>query len=233
MTEYEQALLDHFGEFLTDRRQERLDEVLGLRTRHVTVVLMDLYQGHNASAVLRTCDAFGLQDVHIVEAQNEFSAHPEIALGADRWLTMRRFDGRGAAETCRQDLHSRGYRNVAAVLHEDSVPVEKLSLEEPVALWFGTEKDGLPRGVIDAADELVHVPMYGFVESLNVSVAAALCVQNLSTRLRSGDDDWHLSEAEQEVLRMEWVRKSVPNGKAIERRFRKEWNARQAEQKLR
>lgn len=223
MTEYEQALTEHLASFLTPHRRARFAHVLDQRTRWITVALVDLYQQHNASAVLRTCEAFGVQDAHIVERIHDFETNPQIALGTDRWLTLHRYGGDHALEECLAALRERGYAIGATVLHEKSQPVAEISLDRPIALLFGTEKDGLPRWAVEQADLLVHVPMYGFVESFNVSVAAALCLQELVNKLRASALPWHLSAEERSELTLQWSRISVPGADAIERRFLAAW----------
>jgi tRNA (guanosine-2'-O-)-methyltransferase len=219
LTPDDRALLAHLSEFLTPRRRERFAEVLRRRTRYLSVVLADVYQQHNASAVLRTCDAFGIQDIHVVEVEHEFDANTEIALGSDQWLTLHRHAGAEGLQNCLNELRAQGVQIAATVLHAESRPVGELDLARPTALLFGTEKDGLPPAAIELADVLVHLPMYGFVESFNVSVAVALCLQQLVPRLHASALPWRLSPEEEEQLIFRWTRHSVPGAEAIERRF--------------
>jgi tRNA (guanosine-2'-O-)-methyltransferase len=255
MTAYESALLDHLRQFLTPRRRERLLEVLRQRTRWVTVVLTDIYQQHNASAVLRSCDAFGIQDVHVVEMENRFRANSDISLGSDRWLTLHHYRGERAMQECFAALRSGGYVIAATTAPAGSArprelppatetpedratdhgepaienhpienhPIESVPIECPVALMFGTEKDGLPDSALAQADLHVHIPMHGFVESFNVSVAAALSLYELTGRLRTSSLEWHLTGEERERLLLDWTRASVPGCEAIERRFQRQW----------
>jgi len=223
MTDYDRALYQWLQTWLTDRRLDRFAEVLKMRTRHFTVAIENLYQTHNASAVIRSCEAFGIQDVHVIEHENRFQANPEIALGTDQWLTIRRYesdDGSTDSTTeCINDLKNRGYRIAALVLHEESVPLDSISVEEPTALLLGNEKDGLTQTAISQADVLVHLPMYGFVESFNVSVAAALALQQLTSALRASEVHWHLADEEREELMFAWTRKSVKHVERFERQF--------------
>lgn len=219
MTDSTTDLLDFLTGFLTPRRLERFHQVLEKRTRWITLVLSDLYQQHNASAILRTCDAFGVQDVHIAEQDHLFETNPEIALGTDQWLTLSQRSGPGSLEETITALRQRGYRIAATVLHAESRPVDELDLDQPVALMFGTEKDGLSSEAVELADVRVHLPMYGFVESFNVSVAAALCLQQLIPRLHRTAHPWQLSAEERRELLLRWTRQSVPGAEALERRF--------------
>ncbi len=223
MTEYLRTLRNHLATFLTDHRRERFEAVLQFRTRRLAAVLVDLYQQHNASAVLRTCEALGVQDVHIVETEHEFETNPEIALGTDRWLTLHRYHGPDALDHCIRELRRRGYQIAATVLGRKSRPVCEVAPDQPLAVMFGTEKEGLPESAIAAADLHIHLPMYGFVESFNVSVAAALCLNELLESLRRSREDWHLTAGERETLFLDWARQSIPGAEAIERRFHEEW----------
>ncbi len=231
MTKYERALFNHLQEFLTQPRQAKFEEILGNRTRILTVVLVDLYQEHNASAILRSCEAFGIQDVHVVETENSFSTKQDIAMGTDRWLSIHRFGGKHGLRNCFSKLKKRGYLTAATVLNPQSQPIQEVefSREEPLALFFGTEKEGLPQAAIDQADFCTYIPMHGFVESFNVSVAAALSLQTLTNKMRQTQSDWHLGQEDREGLWFDWTRRTIPNCDAIERRFRSEWESTNSE----
>lgn len=218
MITFETDLLEYLLTFLTARRRERFAQVLSKRTRRLTLVLEDVFQPHNISAVLRSCDAFGVQDVHVVESRNEYEPVSEVALGSEQWLSVRRYETTAA---CLGELRAGGYRIVATSPGPDSRPVEEVDVEQPLALWFGTEKEGLTDEVLASADELVRIPMYGFVESFNVSVAAALCLQAMTRRLRGSDVDWRLEDDERAPLLLDWCRRSIPNIEMIEQRFRR------------
>ena len=222
----EQAVFAYLSDFLTPRRRERFASVLAQRTRWLTVVLENIYQDHNISAVLRTCDAFGVQDVAAIEKEFGFEVNRQIALGTDQWLTIRRFAGPNPTVDCLADLKRRGYRVVATSPRPGSYPIEQLPLDEPVALVIGNEVDGVSAETLELADHSVHLPMYGFVESFNLSVATALCLQSLSTRLRTQRDDWGLSAEEKEHLLLDWTRKSIVNPALLEARF---WKQRAAD----
>jgi tRNA (guanosine-2'-O-)-methyltransferase len=223
MTRYEQQLLEYLRTFLTAERQTRFADVLNQRTRRITIVLEDIYGSHNIGAVLRTCDAFGVQDVHVIEDSHEFQLEPEIALGSQKWLTVRRYrDVPNPRRRCVNALRAAGYRLLAVTPHADAPPPEEVDVSRPCALLFGTERDGLTDELSSLADDGVRIPMCGFVESLNVSVAAALCLYPMLRQLRRVSDEWGLSHADQEVLLLEWVRQSVPNCDAVEARFQRE-----------
>lgn len=214
-------LLTYLSEFVTDRRRSRMREVLDSRTRYLTVVLEDLYQPHNGSAVLRSCDAFGVQDVHIIERKYAYRTNPDVELGTAQWLTLHRYREEGAdARSVLAALRKSGYRTVATARRPDAVSLEELDLEAgPLALLFGTEIAGLTEEMIGGADEAVWIPMHGFVESFNISVSVALCLQELTRRLRASKIPWRLSPKERERLYGDWIRGSVKNVEAIEARY--------------
>jgi tRNA (guanosine-2'-O-)-methyltransferase len=205
------ALWEYYREYVTPQRQVRLTEVLARRTRWITVVLEDVRQSHNISAVLRSCDAFGVQDVHVLEPVESFDPRARVALGTERWLSIRRQVGEGAAQRGIESLRAQGYRILATVPPNDRAePYDQISLDRPVAIVFGNEKDVISDDMMSAVDGFTTIPMQGFVESLNISVAAALLLQNLSSRIRLSTCDWTLTAAEREELLFEWTRKSVP-----------------------
>lgn len=228
MTDYERALLEHLQEYLTPARKEKFTQILANRTRKITVVLVDLFQQHNASAVLRSCEAFGIQDVHVVETIYKFSTKADIAMGTDRWLTIHRHRGENGLDECFELLKSEGYRTAATILSDQSLPIQDVDEDSdfPIALFFGTEKSGLPDDVISRTDLEIHIPMYGFVESYNVSVAAALSLNTLTKKMRKSSRDWNLTSTEQEDLMLNWTRKTVQSCAALERRFEGIWSER-------
>lgn len=211
-----ERLVRHLAGFVSARRRACMERVLAHRTRHLTVVLEDLYQSHNASAVLRTCDCFGVQDVHVVESQNEYLINPQVDVGASGWLTLHRH---ADMASCAAQLRACAYRIVAATPHGRAVSLAQLPIAGPVAILLGTEEQGLSRDAMDVADGFVTVPMCGFTRSLNVSVCAALIVRELTGRVRGGPDGWQLSEEEKQDLRLRWYRGSVRRADLIEARF--------------
>jgi tRNA (guanosine-2'-O-)-methyltransferase len=220
-----QALIDRLCGFVTPERWQRIQTTIAQRTRHVTVVLEDLYQPHNASAVLRSCDGFGIQDVHAIETRNAFAPNRGVSIGADRWLTLHRYNQAPSADQpsntarCLQTMKDRGYCLVATTPHERSTTIHDVPLDRPVALLFGTELTGLSQEALDAADRYAVIPMFGFSESFNISVSVALCLYDLTTRLRADRADWSLDEAAQTQLQLDWLRKSIKAGDRLVQQF--------------
>ncbi|POQ99140.1 RNA methyltransferase [Alkalispirochaeta sphaeroplastigenens] len=221
------AEIDLLRRFVTPRRQERMDQVLAARTRHITLAVEDIFQPHNGSAILRSCDAFGVQDVHIIENRNRYRINPGVELGTSQWLTVHRYglpgpDPSGPEEppratlACIEALRARGYRIVATTPHRRDVTPREISLEQgPLALLFGTEKEGLTDTALAAADEYLRIPMTGFVESLNISVSAAVTLHTLTERLRESSLDWQIPREEQEHLLHRWLFGSVRHAREI------------------
>ena len=221
MTPRDQAFLDFLYQFITDERKERFEEVLAWRTRHITVVLEDIFQPHNASAVLRSCDLTGIQDVHIIENNFSFDINPDVVMGSTKWLDIHHYNEQefNTPEVIDR-LHEQGYQIVATCPHQNDFSPETLPLDQPIALLFGTEKTGLTDFALEHADKYVQIPMHGFTESFNISVSAALLMYTLTHRLHQMTDvDWHLTEDEKQKARLEWSRRTLSRMKQYERKF--------------
>jgi tRNA (guanosine-2'-O-)-methyltransferase len=202
-------------EYMTPERIALFEEVIQSRTKHVAVVLEDPYQPHNASAVLRSCDCFGIQNVHVIENQNEFNVNKNVALGAGKWLNIHKYHSQqNNTRFCLDHLKASGYRIVATSPHEGT-EIGDLDLTSPMALVFGTELEGISDTVVEMADEMTRIPMYGFTESFNISVATALCLYQVTQNMRQSDVDWHFSEKEQLAIKLVWAKSSVKDSAAI------------------
>ncbi|AXG74638.1 TrmH family RNA methyltransferase [Flavobacterium arcticum] len=198
--------LTYIESFITEDRQQRFLDVLKNRTKHFTVAIEDVFQLHNTSAVMRTCEVFGIQELNVIEERFGKDIDKEIAMGAQKWVDVNRFNSTAA---CINNLKERGYKIIATSPHESSSPLDTFDITEPAALFFGTEKSGLSDEVIKAADGFVHIPMAGFTESLNISNSAAIIIQDIANRLRQSDIKWNLSEKEIIDKRIDWTRKTV------------------------
>jgi len=209
------------AEYITPERKELFERTLNSRTRYLTVVLEDIYQTQNASAVLRSCDCFGIQDVHIIENRNRFSVNPQVTLGSTKWLNLHHYrEKEHNTLDCIQQLRSRGYRIVATSPHANDTNLEDFNLEKgKTALFFGTELTGISETVEKNADEFLKIPMFGFTESFNISVSAAIILHHLNLRLRQGVIDYHLSEDEKEEIRLDWLRKTIKSSALLEKKF--------------
>jgi tRNA (guanosine-2'-O-)-methyltransferase len=213
-------LVKYLSGFATENRLKRFEDVLQYRTRHLTVVLEDIYQPHNAAAVLRSCDCFGIQDVHVIENQNKFEANPDVELGSAKWITLYKHNSKQEnTADCIASLKKKGYKIVVTSPHKNDCSIEELDITPKTALFFGTEMRGATPVAFEQADAFVKIPMVGFTESLNISVSAAVTLYTLVTRLKSSSVDWRLSEQEELEIRLQWLKNSIPKADLLEKDF--------------
>ena len=216
----DEKLLNYFEGFLTDNRKSLFKKVLEKRTRHFAVVLEDIFQPHNASAVVRTADIFGVQDVHAIENKytNKVSRH--VAKGSQKWITSKRYKSDGDnTKICLDNLREKGYQIIATTPHNDSCLLQDFDITKKSAFVFGVEAEGVSDFVKEQADGFLKIPMVGFTESLNISVAAAIVLQDVTTKLRNSDVDWQLSQEEKDELYYDWVKKTIKNVDKIEEHY--------------
>ena len=243
LKKYRQDLISHLSEFATENRAALFQRIVEQRTRYFTVVLEDIYQSQNASAVLRTCDCVGIQDVHIVEESNEYEINPDVSVGSNQWLNMNLYcegkadpqltnnrrpglSGGSNIVKAANNLKKAGYRIVATSPHKEGATPENFRLEDgPAALLFGTELSGLSEAALEHADEFLQIPMVGFTESYNISVSAALVLYTLRKRLEASSLDWRISENEQDFIRLDWLRASIKSSAQLEEKFRQEYGS--------
>jgi len=208
-------------QFTTEHRLELIDKNINNRTKYITVVLENIFQPQNASAVIRSCDCFGIQDLHVIENSNEYTLNPEVVMGSSKWVDLHRYNDKeeNTLDTIKS-LKKQGYRIVATTPHTNDVLLPDFDLNKgKSAFFFGTELTGLSEVVMDNADEFVKIPMYGFTESFNISVSAALVLNHLSTEIRRANVNWELSEVEKLELKLEWLKKSVRSGDKMIQEF--------------
>jgi tRNA (guanosine-2'-O-)-methyltransferase len=213
-------LLKYLQTFLTPHRVEKFKKVLNKRTRHFTVAIEDVYQPHNASAILRSCDVFGIQDVHIIEKNYLFKNSNQVSKNANKWLnTIKYKNHKNNSLACVKALKSKGYQIVATTPHTDSCILQDFDVRKKSAFFFGVEKDGLSDDILMNADMSLKIPMYGFTESLNISVAAAIVLQDCISKLHQTKVNWQLSETEKKVLELEWTKKTIKDVDNIIERY--------------
>lgn len=208
--------LAYLENFLTDNRKAKFLKVLQQRTNHFTVAMEDVFQMHNTSAVMRSCEVFGIQQLNVVEERYGKKIDKEIAMGSQKWVDINRFDSMAA---CLASVKQKGYRIIATTPHHDDCSLDEFDITTPAALFFGTERDGLSAEVLAEADGFLKIPMSGFTESLNISVSAAIIIQNLTSRLRKSAIDWHLTDDEMLEKRLVWAQNSIKDIKRIEARY--------------
>ena len=202
-----QALLP----YLSESRVEKFDAALLARTRWLCLVLENVYQSRNASAVMRSCDGMGIQDVHLIEDINPWVFNRGVSKGTPSWLTLHRYgNAANPTEACIQNLRQSGYKIAVTSPHVDGMQAKDLPVSEPIALVMGTEFEGVSQRMLDAADYHVFIPMHGLAESLNISVAAGMIMHRVMENIRTlPDSSWQLSAEEQAELKLDWAMKSV------------------------
>ncbi len=213
------ALFKYLQTYLTERRKELFQQVLAQRTRHFTVATEDVYQLHNTSAVMRTCDVFGIQDLHVVEERLGKRVDKEIAMGAQKWVSLKRYN---SVTECIKNLKDSGYQIIATTPHNSSTLLHQFDVSKKSAFFFGKESYGLSKTVMEAADGFLKIPMYGFTESLNISVSAAIILQSVVSKLKQSATDWRLSEEEKFQIEMEWMKKTIKSSEEIIERYYRE-----------
>jgi tRNA (guanosine-2'-O-)-methyltransferase len=214
---------EHLSRFISDHKRDFVEKVLDQRTRHIAMVLEDIYQSQNASAVIRTCECMGIQDVHIIENDSKYIVNRRVLKGSYKWVDLIRHKGKlkNNTEACYEQLRANGYRIAATDPSPEGISIHDVAVDEKIAIVMGNELHGTSSFAIDHADMKVRIPMYGFTESLNISVSAAICLNALVPALRSSEVNWQLTEAEKDDIRLRWLRKMVRNAEIMEKEFLK------------
>ncbi len=215
----EKWLLEQFYNQISENKKNLFEKNIKNRTRHITVVLENLFQPHNAAAVLRSCDCFGVQDLHIIENFNKYTPNKDIDMGSSKWLNTYKYNQtENNTEACINTLKKKGYKIIATTPHTNDCLIDALPIDEPTALLFGTELTGLTDKALDMADGYVRLPMYGFTESYNISVSVALALFNVTERMRKNEHiNWQLSEEEQQSIKLQWTKKVVKHSNKVEK----------------
>jgi tRNA (guanosine-2'-O-)-methyltransferase len=216
----DKKLFNYLESYLTDKRKALFKKVIAERTNHFTVVLEDICQPHNASAVLRTCDIFGIQELHTVENKYINRVSKYVAKGSQKWITSKRYKSDlNNTQVCFDSLRANGYQIIATAPHENSCLLQDFDIRKKTAFVFGEETGGISDFTKENADGFLKIPMVGFTESLNISVAAAIILQDVTTKLRRSIYDWQLSKEEKEMLYLDWLKKSIKNIDKIQENF--------------
>lgn len=214
------ALNNFLKQFIAEKRLQRFEEVLNNRIGHLHIVLENIFQAHNAAAVVRSCDGFGIQHVHFIENKNHLKISDEVAMGSSQWMTLHRYnDAENNSLKALRSLKQQGFKIVATSPHQNQFSLDTLPIDQKIALVFGTEKLGISQDVYNEADAFVALPMLGFTESFNISVCAALCMYELSRRIRKEVQHPFLAQEEKEEVMHKWLCASVDNSEALLKRF--------------
>lgn len=216
----DQELLNFMSQFISENKLKRFEEVLAYRTNYITVVLEDIYQPQNASAVLRTAENLGIHQIHVIEQANKYHLNKHVLVGSSKWINLKRHHGsENNVENCFNELRSQGYQIVATSPHQNNFEPENLDLSKPIALVFGNEKEGISDYTKKNADAFVRIPMFGFTESYNISVSAAICLYVLTNRIHQEIPNWNLSEDEKKEIQYRWIKKVIKRFDLLETEF--------------
>jgi tRNA (guanosine-2'-O-)-methyltransferase len=223
MTESEknQLLIRHFSQFVSEKRKRTMERVLSFRTRHITLVLEDIYQSQNASATVRTCECLGIQDLHFIEKDAKYEVNKKVLKGSNKWIDLHKYKEKNQNNTklCYQQLKANGYQILVTDPSPDGISIHDVPVDKKIALVMGNELEGISDYAMQHADQKVNIPMFGFTESFNISVSAAICLNILTTKMRSLNTEWQLSDEEKKTLRLQWFRKTVRASSLIEAEF--------------
>ena len=214
-------LISYLSSFVTEERVELFQTKIKERSRHLTVVLEDVFQSRNISAAMRSADCFGLQDVHIIENKNKFISDKTVSLGAGEWLNIIHHNKtKQNTKLCIENLKKQGYQIIATTPHNSDITLNEVDIENnKIAILLGTELTGLSNEALSLADKKMKIEMHGFTESLNISVSAAICCQNLSNKMRKSDVNWKIKENEADEIMLNWLRNTIKSSEEIEQRF--------------
>ena len=214
-------LISYLSSFVTEERVELFQTKIKERSRHLTVVLEDVFQSRNISAAMRSADCFGLQDVHIIENKNKFISDKTVSLGAGEWLNIIQHNKtKQNTQLCIENLKKQGYQIIATTPHNSDITLNEVDIENnKIAILLGTELTGLSKEALSLADKKMKIEMHGFTESLNISVSAAICCQNLSNQMRKSDVNWKIKENEADEIMLNWLRNTIKSSEEIEQRF--------------
>lgn len=219
-----QELLNYLLEYISENKRNKIERISQNRTRYLTVVLEDIKEPKDASAVIRTCECFGIQELNIIENNTKYRINPDVVMGASKWIDIHQYKRPefNNTEECINKLKKCGYRIVALTSSKNTVLTEELDIGQKSALLFGSEENGLSDYAIKNSDLSAKIPMYGFTESYNLSVSVAITVHNLVTKLAVSSCNWKLSNEEILNLKLRWIKKVIKKAENLEKLFLKE-----------
>jgi tRNA (guanosine-2'-O-)-methyltransferase len=215
-------LVQYLKEFVVDERRELFEEKIEQRTKHITVVLENIFQGRNISASIRSADCFGVQDVHVIENDNYFNDDSEVSMGADKWIKTTRYnqENHNSAAAIKK-LKEEGYQVIAATPHNTDCDLYDIEItDQKIALIFGAEVRGCSEETLKLADKRMKIPMYGFTESFNISVSVSLCLQHLTYKMRNSAVNWRMTQEQKNETLLQWLRNTIKSSAQIEEKFK-------------
>jgi tRNA (guanosine-2'-O-)-methyltransferase len=207
---FDQALQTYLEGFISDVRMNRIKEVVSQRTRHVTVVLEDIWQPQNASAAIRTSECMGLQEVHVIKNGDGYKINKQVVRGATKWMEVHKYTRfENNTQTCLAGLKERGYKIVATLPAENSMLLTDLDVNSKTAFVFGSEKSGVSKEVLDMCDSKISIPMFGFTESYNISVSVAISLFHFINETKKQNIRWSLHDDEKNDLLHKWTKQCI------------------------
>ena len=215
-------LVQYLKEFVVDERRELFEEKIEQRTKHITVVLENIFQGRNISASIRSADCFGVQDVHVIENDNYFNDDSEVSMGADKWIKTTRYnqENHNSAAAIKK-LKEKGYQVIAVTPHNTDCDLYDIEItDQKIALIFGAEVRGCSEETLKLADKRMKIPMYGFTESFNISVSVSLCLQHLTYKMRNSAVNWRMTQEQKNETLLQWLRNTIKSSAQIEEKFK-------------
>lgn len=196
-----------FEQFITDDRKRKINGVLSYRINRIVLVLENIYDPHNVSAVIRTCDGLGFLDLYIVDPNKKIKYSSPITTGAEKWLNIFTYNEIGK---CYEDLRKKGYQIYASVLDKKAENLTDIDINKgKTAFVLGNEHSGLTEEAINGADGLFYIPMYGFVQSFNISVTAAMVLYWSREKLNMAGISGDLSDKEIEKYKIKWLSRDL------------------------
>jgi tRNA (guanosine-2'-O-)-methyltransferase len=214
-------LVNHLYGYISENKRNLIEKISACRTRFLTLVLEDIEESKDASAVIRTCDIFGIQEINIVENNNRYRINPDVTMGSSKWVDIINYKKPAVNNTldCIAGLKSRGYSIIAMTPAPSSKSLEDLQINNKMALMFGSEENGLSETALNEADLMVKIPSYGFTESYTISVSAAIAVHYLRGKLLKKGIQLYLSGDELLDLKLKWIKKVIKKGEMLEKKF--------------
>jgi len=209
-------LFENMKSHISDSRMKKILDVSEERTQYLSIVLSNVYYTQNISAVIRSCDCFGVQDLYIIGNSPSTHVNKHVAQGAYNWVNIHRNTFKPEEETL-NELKNKGYRIVVTLPEPGASSLHDFDIDKgKIALVMGNEKEGVSQTVKEMADEFLYIPMAGFSQSLNISVSTAVILSELTGKIRASQADWKLTEEEMRALQYEWMKNSVKRGDKIE-----------------
>ena len=214
-----QKIFQHLQQFLTDERLEKINHFAPESSDFVLPVIEDVFQFRNAAAIVRSVEACGFHKIIAMESEHEFNPNLRVTKGAETWVEVEKLPHN--LDSLRE-IKNRGYKILAVSPENNATMLSDYDLKEPVALVFGTEAAGVSEEILDFADETLAIPMYGFTQSFNVSVAAAICVYELRQKLLRSNLDYKLSAEKLWEMKVRWAMNSIKSGEQILAKYLRE-----------